>query len=150
MTTQRAESGGQRAKGMHWAHGKLQERKKVLQQITQEGTERHQMSETKRKTNPTGPYKARDMRQRAESGGQRACMRHTASSQGAANVDRLQKRAAAHAQTMPHTHTHQMSETKRKQNPTGPHKASDMRQRAESGGQRACMRHTASSQSQQM
>ena len=49
MTTQMAEGGGQRAKGMHWAHGKLQECKKVLQQITQEGTERHQMSETKRK-----------------------------------------------------------------------------------------------------
>ena len=49
MTTQRAESGGQRAKGMHWAHGKLQECKKLLQQITQEGTETHQMSETKRR-----------------------------------------------------------------------------------------------------
>ena len=108
MNTQRAESEGQRAKG--------KECKNVLQQITQEGTERHQMSETKRNTNPKGPHKASDMKQRAESGGQRACMRHTASSQGAANVNRLQKRAAAHVQTMPHTHTHkhQMSETKKR------------------------------------
>ena len=92
------------------------------------------------------------MRQRAESGRQRACMRHTASSQGAANVVRLQKRAAAHVQSKPHTHTHthQMSETKIMQNLTGAHNASHMKQRAESGGHRACMGHTASPQSQQM
>lgn len=35
-TTQRAKSGGQRTKGMHWAHGKLRECNKT-QQTTQEG-----------------------------------------------------------------------------------------------------------------
>ena len=42
-THQRAESGWQRAKCMHWAQGKLPECNK-WQQITQEGTEPHQMS----------------------------------------------------------------------------------------------------------
>ena len=47
-TSERAESGGQRAKGMHWAHGKLPECN-TWQQTTHEGTEAHQMSETKRR-----------------------------------------------------------------------------------------------------
>ena len=46
--------------------------------------------------------------------------------------------------------TKQMQETKRRSTPTGPHKASDMRQKAESGGQRACMRHTEVARVQQM
>ena len=45
------------------------------------------------------------------------------------------------------TSHHQMSETERREDQAGPHKASDMRQRAGSDGQRASMRHTTSSQS---
>ena len=79
---------------MHEAHSKLPECSKWQQRKTQEGsntcsnhaTKTKQMSETKRRQHPTGQHKAGDMRKRAESGGQRACMRHTASCQRAAHV----------------------------------------------------------------
>ena len=61
-----------------------------------------------------------------------------AEGKGTRQVTRMQPEGSNTYETHTHTHTtepHQRSETKRKQNHTGPHKAGGMRQKAESGGQ---------------
>ena len=86
---------------MHEAHSKFPESAHV-QTMTQPTTRCLRQKQGKTIQDHA---KASDMRQRAESGGQRACMRHRASSQSTAHVYTLHKRATTNAPIMPQAPT---------------------------------------------